>query len=81
MHSFGWYALGLGTAMVASVTGKPVGKALRPAAKSAIKNGLAVSREVQRRFQEARSTFDDLAAEAEAELDLESPGQDESAQP
>jgi len=81
VHVFGWYALGVGTAMVASVTGKPAGKALRPAAKNAIKNGLAVSREVQRRFEEARATFNDLAAEAEAELDLESPQQEESAQP
>jgi len=42
MHGFAWYALGLGTAAVAGVTGGPLGNAFRPVAKTALKSGIMI---------------------------------------
>jgi hypothetical protein len=80
MHIAAWYALGLGTAAALQVTRRPLAKVARPAARSAIKGGLIVSRELQRLTEEARATLGDLTAEAKAELDQEdeAPDGDES---
>lgn len=81
MRGLVWYALGAGTAAVAFLTSGPVGRALRPAAKQVIKGSLAAGRDVQRRAEETRSTFDDLVAEANAELDTEGGRTGEAGQP
>jgi hypothetical protein len=81
MRPLAWYALGVGTAVVAKVTGRPVAKASRPLIRSAIKGGIILNREVQRLTEEARSSLSDLAAEAKADLDATDAGAPETAGP
>jgi hypothetical protein len=71
LRRLGWYSLGLGTGLLAALASGPLGRVLRPAAKRTLKSGLLLRREVERRAEEARSTFDDLVAEANAEIEAE----------
>lgn len=69
MHWLAIYALGLGTAAVAKVAGPALGRALRPAARNVIKQGLILSSEVQRISEEASASLGDLTAEAREEIE------------
>jgi Protein of unknown function (DUF5132) len=69
MHWLAIYALGVGTAAVAKAAGPALGRALRPAARSVIKQGLIVGHEVQRLTEEASASLGDLTAEARQEVE------------
>jgi hypothetical protein len=69
MHWLAIYALGLGTAAVAKAAGPALGRALRPAARSVIKQGLIVGHEMQRLTEEASASLGDLTAEARQEVE------------
>ena len=74
MRQWVWYALGVSSGIVASVAGRPVAKALRPVAKNTLKNSIVLRRDVERRAEEARATYNDLLAEANAEVDAAETG-------
>lgn len=69
MHWLAIYALGLGTAAVARVAGPAVGRALRPAAREVIKQGLIAGHEIQRLTEEASASLGDLTAEAREQVE------------
>src|SRR5919106_466693 len=69
MHWLAIYALGLGTAAVAKATGPALGRALRPAAREVIKQGLIAGHEIQRLTEEASSSLGDLTAEAREQIE------------
>jgi hypothetical protein len=69
MHWLAIYALGVGTAAVAKAAGPALGRALRPAARRVIKQGLIVGHEVQRLTEEASASLGDLTAEARQEVE------------
>jgi hypothetical protein len=69
MHWLAIYALGLGTAAVAKAAGPALGRALRPAARTVIKQGLIVGHEVQRLTEEASASLGDLTAEVREEVE------------
>jgi hypothetical protein len=47
MHWLAIYVLGVGTAAVAKAAGPTIGRALRPAARSVIKQGLIAGHEIR----------------------------------
>ena len=69
MHWLAIYALGVGTAAVAKAAGPAIGRALRPAARAVIKQGLIAGHEVQRLTEEASASLGDLTAEAREEVE------------
>jgi hypothetical protein len=69
MHWLAIYALGVGTAAVAKLAGPPLGRALRPAAREVIKQGLILSHQVQQLTEEASASLGDLTAEAREEIE------------
>ena len=67
MNGLGAFGLGVAAALAARVFGAPLGRALRPAARSAIKQGIMLSQGAQVRAAEMREDLEDLMAEARAE--------------
>jgi len=69
MHWLAIYALGIGTAAAAKAAGPAIGRALRPAARTVIKQGLIAGHEIQRLTDEASASLGDLTAEAREEVE------------
>ena len=69
MRWLAMYALGIGTAAAAKAVGPAVGRALRPAARTVIKQGLIIGQEVQRLTEEASASLGDLTSEAREEVE------------
>lgn len=79
MHWLVLYGLGVGTAAVAKSAAPAIGRVVQPAARSAIKGGLILGRELQRATEEARASLGDLTAEAREELEASEAKNAESA--
>jgi hypothetical protein len=76
------FALGAASVAVWNVAAPVIGGILRPLVKEAIKGGILVGRQVQTIAEEAWQDVEDLAAEAQAELnnqDAEDSGKKASA--
>jgi len=65
------FALGAASVAVWNVAAPVIGGILRPLVKEAIKGGILVSRQVQTIAEEAWQDVEDLAAEAQAELNTQ----------
>ena len=68
MNALASFALGVAAALAARAFGAPLGRMLRPAARSAIKQGIILSQGAQVRAAEMREDLEDLVAEARAEV-------------
>ena len=71
MHWLAIYALGIGTAAVAKVAAPTIGRALRPAARTVIKQSLVAGHGLQRLSEETVASLADLTAEAREEIETE----------
>ena len=67
MNGLGAFGLGVAAALTARMFGPQIGRALRPAARGAIKQGIILSQGAQARAAELREDLEDLMAEARAE--------------
>ena len=67
MNGLGAFGLGVAAALTARMFGPQIGRALRPAARGAIKQGIILSQGAQARAAEMREDLEDLMAEARAE--------------
>ena len=72
MTGMGTFALGVGAALAARAFAPSLGRALRPAARSVIKQGIMLTQGAQVRAAELREDLEDLVAEAREEANATS---------